>query len=372
MILKSMSNVKNKYNDLSLEERIIIAYSFIKNIPNCFFEIKDIIVDWNTLFKYAISNRVLPMVWKNICDYGKVSRFPKYNYDIAKGAYLYNIEKNKLYLQHLQSIKNELSKNEIKCQELKGAYLLDTIYKDYGLRSLGDIDLLIYPKDKDKIENPLNKIGFYLGKYNSNCKKILKPTRSETIKWKLNMSNLYPFTKISDSKVLSVIKLDFRFSLSDDLNDKPVNEIMDFICRTGYIKSVHVLIQLCSHLYDESKQSMNIVIGKDINLIKYIDIREYILQKMSDDDLKEAVEFCLKYGLEKQLYYTLYHLRLIYNDGYEEKYMNMLNITDDSFLNTYSDNSISNQHIWKKTFFERMFSGDNRDELDELPKFFRE
>lgn len=367
-----ISNTQIKYDDLSLEERIIIAYSFVKNKPNCFFEIKDLIINWNKLFEYAISNHVLPIVWKNIRNYGKVFQFPKYNYDIAKAAYLYNIEKNKIYMQYLHYVKAELLKSKIKCQELKGSYLLDKIYEDYGLRTLGDIDILIYSKDKEKIENLLGKIGFFLGKYDAEKKKILTPSRNEMIKWKLNMSNLHPFAKKIDSNILSVIKLDFRFSLSDDLSDKPVNEIMDFICRTGYIKPAHVLIQLCSHLYDESKQSMNIIIGKDINLIKYIDIREYILQIMKEDDLNESVEFCIKYGLEKQLYYALYHLQLIYNDGYEEKYMNMLNIIDDSFLNTYGDNSISNEHVWNKTFFERMFSGDNRDELDELPKFFRE
>lgn len=329
-------------------------------------------INWSKLYQYLISNKVLTFFWKNLNYKYPDAYMPKYINNIGRFSYVGTRNQNTLYFNELNMILEQAKLNNIHCYPVKGAMLIPSLYNDFGIRSMNDIDFLIKHDDIEKIDYFMCSLGYIQGRYRQGKNEIIPYERNKKINWKLHMSNLLPYVKKVDSEYLSVIKCDFRYALDDNLNKESINEIVDTAINEGSLKKSHILTHLCTHLYDESKQSMNVCVGKDINLIKYIDIREYILQAMSNSDLIETVDFCKKYNLTKQLYFALYFLKLIYNDGYEEKLMVMLGICDTMFLNTYGDKSTENNFVWKKTFFERMFSGDNSDELSETPKYYLE
>jgi len=329
-------------------------------------------INWFIFFMYALYNKTATLCWVNVRGLAKNIYISRQLNDSLKFIYLSLKRRNILFAAKKDNIINELAKNDISVINVKGTHLIPLLYKDYGLRFCGDIDFLIKHSKIDKLKVALNELGYVQGRYNYETHSIDQISRRDDIKWKVSMSNLYPFIKLSNDELFSVYKLDFRFALDDSLQKASVDEMLDDYVKNGTMRPMHYLIHLCTHLYDESKQSMNVLIGKDINLIKYIDIREYILQIMSESDWIEAVEFCVKYNLTKQLYFALHHLKLIYSDGYEGKYMQMLKVSNTSFLDTYGDKAIRDDKVWKKDFFERMFSCGNIDELDEVPKFFIE
>ena len=43
---------------------------------------------------------------------------------------------------------------------LKGAALLSSVYEDFGLRMLGDVDILVKPEDVPKIDKILSQLGY--------------------------------------------------------------------------------------------------------------------------------------------------------------------------------------------------------------------
>ncbi len=66
------------------------------------------------------------------------------------------------YLQKVSTIKliKTLKDHFIRAIPFKGIYLLDSYYKDLGIRSMGDVDLLISKEDLPEVEKIVEDLGF--------------------------------------------------------------------------------------------------------------------------------------------------------------------------------------------------------------------
>ena len=131
------------------------------------------------------------------------------------------------------------------------------------------------------------------------------------------------------------------------------------------------LVHLCVHLYKEATTTMYVIENNDLNLIKFCDVREYVLQKMNEKSIDRAIEFSLKNELGKCLYYCFYYLKMIYNDGYENKILEKIGEFHDDFLNEYGEDEYNSPQIYRKTFWERFFSVDNSDEITIRSNYIR-
>lgn len=65
-------------------------------------------------------------------------------------------------------------------------------------------------------------------------------------------------------------------------------------------------------------------------------------------------------------FYTFTFVDLLYQTNYIDQ-LQQLDMSDQSFLETYGENDFGSSKMWKKSFVERFFSLDNRDELEEEP-----
>ena len=355
-------------NNLSNERKMIILTTRLSMDSNVVEEIKELAMqkdfNWFEFFKLAIYHKSAVLCWKNINQYIKHSVIPAYLNDMLRYSYICTCEKNKLYQDEIDKVVNYLTKNSIICIPVKGAYLIPKLYEDLGIRYRSDADFLVRYSDVDKLKDALNCYGYVQGEVDSSTHMIRPITRSEQIIWKM-MSNIYPFVKISKSDVFTNYQLDFRYALDDTLSKEPINEIIDRYINNGYVDPSHYLIHLCSHFYGEAKYSSTLFDATDMNLIKLCDIREFVLKFTSSSDINKTIDFAKKYGLEKQLYFTMFFLNAIYDDGYEQETMEKLNIFDDSFLNTHGRTTLQNEVSFKKDFWDRIFSCNNKDEIME-------
>lgn len=351
---------KQKISELESEKRLIILLSRLTFSEEIVNEVSTILQDkhfnWFEFYKYALYHKVLTLCWKNILQLCPEVFQPKYARELIHAAYLAVKERNQLYQNEINAIVELLDDNNVKVIPVKGAYLIPQIYKDYGVRYSGDADFLIRYEDLEKAEKILGEKGYIKGNYNFKERSISKISRREDIKWKTFMSNSHPLIKLSDSELFSTYKVDFRFALDDSLRKQPINEILDTYISSGQVKAAYYLIHLCTHFYDEAKHSADIELTKDMNIIKLCDIREYIIQVTTSNDLKELVCFAKKYGLEKQVYFTMLFLFLIYNDGYEEEILEGLKIEDDAFIYTYGDNTLTNDQKTNLSIADRLFA----------------
>ncbi|MBM2834955.1 MAG: hypothetical protein HW406_2116 [Candidatus Brocadiaceae bacterium] len=74
-----------------------------------------------------------------------------------KQEYIYNWGRNVRILEELAALLRVLDNPVI---VLKGAALLSSVYENVGLRSLGDVDILVKPEDVSKIDTVLSQSGY--------------------------------------------------------------------------------------------------------------------------------------------------------------------------------------------------------------------
>jgi hypothetical protein len=367
----------NRYEGLSNEQKLLLLTSRLTFSEADEVELLEVLknkLDWFYILNTAIKNKVLPLMWNNLskryCQYYMPNRIEQ----ISRYYYLGNRECNTIYLNELKKVLNNTTAKGIPCIPLKGAFLIPNMYKDFGIRLVGDIDCLIKKSDIRRIRSAMNEIGYFEGDYDYKDKKIKQISREEDILWKMKMNNLYPFKKICNSEYVDFTEFDFSFSLDLDLNIEAVETMVNrsSIRKSDTYKSLKIcdfFVQLCCHLYKEASNAMWVALGKDLNLIKFCDVREFVINFMDDAAKNEAVEFALKYGFQKALYFTVFYLREIYCDGYETELIDSLNVKDTDFLNSFGKKDFGENIAWKKSFWQRLFAETNEDELMIEPKY---
>lgn len=329
-------------------------------------------INWYEFAKYALFHKTIVLCWKNINEICSSHNIPKYLDDAIRYMYACNKLRNSMNLEQRDILKKKCTEKGIICIPVKGAYLMESLYGDYGVRYSGDMDFLVRYDDIEELKKVLNKMGYVNGTYSKKDNKILPLSRGKELMWKMYMSNLAPYIKLSENQFFHYYKFDFRYALDDSLNKEPIREIIEKTIKNGFTMPSHYLVHLCTHFYDEAKHVVTIAMFKDVNMIKLCDIREFILKYISDKDLIETIEFCNRHNLNEALYYTIFFLEKIYGDGYEKKILDMIQIDDKTFLNTFGDSTIDNTFTYQKDIIERFFSCGNVDELIEKPKYFEE
>ena len=366
--------MKVKHDRTPEQELLVLASRLTFNEESkerLIYLVQETKIKWFEFYKMTLYHKTLTLCWQNIRTFCPHLIIPRYLKDIILGAMISLDERNRIYQKELADVLAEFKKNDLVCIPVKGSYLIPNMYKNYGLRYSGDADFLVRHMDIPKMEDIMRSLGFIKGKYNRFENKIDPISRTEEIKWKMTMSNLPPFLRLNDNLFTPFLIMDFRFALDDTLNKEPINEIIDGYIKKGVVDPGYVLTHLCTHFYGEATYTLTIFEGKDMSLIKLCDIREYILQYMDDVSIESCICFAKKYGLEKQIYYTMFFLEFVYGDGYESAIMQKLGISDTKFLNEFGENQLGEKYTYQKGFHERIFSCGNSDEMLEAPKFYK-
>lgn len=327
-------------------------------------------IDWFEVFKLTLYHKTVTLCWKNLNDIIPELKLPKYLDELIRNVYYCNCIKNREYEKEKNVLMNKCKEYDIGCIPVKGIYLISNVYKDYGIRYSGDMDFLIKRRDVKILEKIMVEMGYINGNYDYTEDVVKTISRAEKIKWRLYMSNLPPFVKKANNEIVRCFKMDFRYALDDRLEEEPVNEIIDEGDGAGNTSVAYYLIHLCTHFYNEAKHSASIVASKDVNIIKLCDIREYIMKFATEKDLDKMIKFSIKYGFENAVFYTYYYLKQVYNDGYEEGIMDLLNIKEKDFLFTYGENTLKSINKIDKTFLERILECGSKEEIKEIPKHF--
>ena len=361
--------------ELNTEQKVVLWASRLTDNSFLFDNLKQEVnecIRWQDIFKYASKNKVLLLLYSNLKKCGVHTKSPSYFRRIIDDLLRCNLINNQEKLSELNKILSQLLEAGALCAPVKGGYLIDNIYKDRKIRSTNDMDILIKRKDVDIVDKVMCDNGYVLGEYNVEDNCILHPDKNKRMLYKTSMYNLLPYIKISDNAINTPIIFDFSFALDFSLDTRPIEEMLTLATKINdslQLKPEHFLIHMCCHHYREASNVAWIMIGKDLNLIKFCDVREFILQKMNSSSINEAIKFAKKFNLEKAFYFTVYFIREIYNDGYETEILNMLGIKDETFLYQFGEKDYNELQTRKKDFWTSIFSDNNRDEISQTPKY---
>ncbi len=107
------------------------------------------------------SSRLLPLVYKNLVAVAPDDPFM----GRMKGIYRLTWAQNQRNLNQLTSVQKLFEENNIVLLLLKGGALTLSCYQDYGLRGMGDLDILIPPEKAELAISLLQSVGWKAQKH---------------------------------------------------------------------------------------------------------------------------------------------------------------------------------------------------------------
>ncbi len=278
------------------EEKFILNAARLDLSDENIARLKDISnkeIDWDLLSKKALFHGVTTFIYYSL---------KKHNLTHLLPADLFNKFKENYHLVGLRNLKfikkiHELSNIiEEKIILLKGGYLIDNFYPDIGIRSMGDIDILVEKKRAAYVWNLLKSKGFVqegshrqsMAKSNVHNKVVpfhhldLLVSENCAIEIHSNIFENHDFfyeTEMAFKKAISVNSNNTLYRLSNEF----------------------FLVHLCSHFYLHNY----LYELKGTNLRMLCDINEFILKRGHEIDWNEIDEICLDPELKNRILTTL-------------------------------------------------------------------
>ncbi|UUD44180.1 nucleotidyltransferase domain-containing protein [Bacillus pumilus] len=363
---------------LSNEQRLLLLGSRIQLNEQEEESIRDLLKDGIDMPKFiglASRHKVLQLITPHLIRLDVEKSITTTYKFLLHYQYIGNRQKNMVRFQEFQRLLQIFREAKLKAVPLKGAILTPLVYKDYGLRMMSDLDFLIHPDDRKSASLLLKNEGFIIGKYDWTTDQEIPISREEEMMWRINAGNLYSHVKRSGEDFLKVHRVDFSYDVELKKNYQATSSLLDaseekvfFQTDTYLLQPLDFLIHLAFHLYKEATNVQYVYLHADLNLIKFCDVREYVMyaEEQNQLDWHALQERAKELGAEKALFYTFTFLDLLYQTNYIDQ-MPQLDMSDQSFLEAYGENDFGSLKTWKKSFVDRFFSLDNRDELEEEP-----
>ncbi|MBU5590576.1 nucleotidyltransferase family protein [Clostridium sp. MSJ-4] len=144
-----------KIHNFTKEQKLLILTSRITMSEENRLEICKILdegINWFEFYKLTLYHKTFTLCWKNIENVKADVKISKYLSNILKFSYSGIKEQNRLFLNELENVIEALNEDCIPCLPVKGAMLINKMYKEHGIRYMGDIDCLIRYSDIEKIK----------------------------------------------------------------------------------------------------------------------------------------------------------------------------------------------------------------------------
>ncbi len=115
---------------------------------------------WNYFMDRAFNHRVIPVLYKNLKNYGLIPYLPENTQIKMQKTYLGTMATNLGYLEEVKALSEKCNAANLNLLFLKGAVFSQTLYEDCGLRPFADIDILVKRKDMDAIQQIMDDLGY--------------------------------------------------------------------------------------------------------------------------------------------------------------------------------------------------------------------
>jgi hypothetical protein len=114
---------------------------------------------WRVVAQLEQSHSVEPLLY-HILNSLDIAACPSDVFESLNQVYQKNMLRNIRLYQVLNKLLRRLQEKGVETIVLKGAYLADAVYDNIGLRSMGDIDLLVKRDDLSRVEQEMFALGF--------------------------------------------------------------------------------------------------------------------------------------------------------------------------------------------------------------------
>ncbi len=280
--------------NVALEKRFVRLCSKVNFSDAVFQEIEQLLtrhLNWQYIIKFAISQQVVSLIYSNLKQHQKQDLVPAEYVTIMSKKYIAAFGWNILIFDELKHVFNLLHNARIEAAVLKGPVLLETAYKDWGVRKTSDLDILVREQDLDSAKNALldNGYNYY----------ISEPT--EQSRNPLFHHHAIPLCRTKCGPAVELhwnVRVNRMFQIN--INDFWTRAIPGRIngCETMLLSSEDMILHLCVHHFYKFKQ---IITYREIN-----DIVAVILKYQEVLDWEQILNTSLHYKIASFVYAGLF------------------------------------------------------------------
>ena len=185
------------------------------------------------LVKIASSYLILPLLYNKLKQRKLLNYFQKDLKKYLKFIFEINKERNIELLSQVNQIEKILTENDIKYRLLKGVDLIkNKVYEEIGERMIGDIDIYINKKNRERLYKILLSHNYTADKFIE--KKFLKQIH---------------LPRFVSKDFIGAIEPHFKIIENNKLNEEIINDLNNKEDKAGKVDYMKTSLKICTHSY---------------------------------------------------------------------------------------------------------------------------
>jgi hypothetical protein len=324
-------------------------------------------LDWGLFLDQACRHGVLPLAGRNLIKYRLVHSAEGRTLAPYRWIYSYAYEGNRrrnfaLGDEYAKVIRG-LNSTGLPYAVRKGPVLTEGVYHDLGSRRMGDLDVLMHRSSLPEFASVARDLGYEQGHLSRNAEHVVPFDRETQLVWRVSLTNsTLPFLKPAQRDDVEVFVLDPCFNLFQP-GSGITADVGDFLARacgttafgepSRMLDPVDQVIDCCVQLHVEATTLMYIELGKDLMVLKFLDLVE-LLRRLPEEGRGSLSARAREYGAGASVFYAVHHAALIFPDDVAPDLVAEFDPGDPDFLDAYG--TLDNQRLrWTSSFAERLF-----------------
>lgn len=309
--------------------------------------------DWGLFLDQCSRHKVVEMVFRNLFRSGiadervdRVALIPVPHRRLMEAAYAANKVRNAAMVDELDELVAGLEGAGLRVASRKGPYLARYVYGDMALRPMLDLDFLIERSEAKALGPVMESLGYGQGNIGP-LGRVVEPWSAAAIKvYLLTLPNLPSYVRPLGLPNLGEIEVDFVTSLFARSTGFSIDTtgLLDRAQRVrvganevSVLSDEDYLIDLCAHLYKEAKSFFYIELEKDLTLLKFCDVAEYLRFTSGTLSVPTFLDRVRENGIEVPMFFTLYLTSLIYAGTVPQVLLDSLWQDDADVLHTFGE-----------------------------------
>lgn len=267
----------------------------------------------------------------------------------------------------INEINKQLEKTGIRYAFLKGSFYGCKMYEP-GVRRSNDIDLLVYEKDLEKLDEIMRKLGYIQS--NMPDGRIVEASKREKLIQRMNYHDLVPYVKQHE---FGCVEFDINFLF--DGKDNPIDlqvyqygtqEYSGNKCTIIGLNPYTNLAFLCIHFYREATNTIWTEDKRDLVLYKIADMINYIRLYANELELHKLMKIFKDLNISNKAYFTFKILEEFYYNQFIEEILGLLSgvIDDENFMKEIYDHRNKVTIYRNESFCEAAYNVNHINSID--------
>lgn len=283
--------------NLSSEDRLLLYCARTSVNEDITYKVKEILNDclnWDYIVESSMRHGISPLLYWNLSKIDNGKDAPEEVMAKLRKLYYGNTARNMYLYDELSKVLNAFKDAEIDVIVLKGAFLAETVYKNIGLRPMGDVDLLIKKEDLQKVKKKLIQLRYHTLVYPTKWHEQWQNEWAEEIQYTNQDKNVRIDVHWNVQPPVIPFQIDINKSWEDARPVKVAN-VEALMLAPGDLLQ-HLCLHLDKHLNNSGA----------IPFRWYCDIAEVIRHYEKKINWKYLVQSTKNYGIEEPIYQSLY------------------------------------------------------------------